>query len=245
MKWVKVLAPAPVLNTADFQSIFCKAMPLNGDGHLEAYEFVALPGMCFKLLSEMDQNILQISYLEYSSSPLFIDRRFCQFLERPIDPLPATWTAASLLERMEKRIGTPYVWGGNWANGIPQMLELYPPRGKILPRIKELWTFRGLDCSGLLFEASSGTTPRNTSALVHYGQSLENDDLLPMDMIVYPGHVLFVRDQDTIIESKSPMGVRIELLKVRLDEILAERKFVRNWLKETDSANSFTIRRFC
>lgn len=250
MKWVEVLVPTPVLNTPDFQSIFGGKsgldIPRNQDGHPEAYEFVALPGMFFSLRAHLDFHILQVESSSYASTPIYIDARFCQIRENMSEsprPLP---TASVLLNRMERRLGTPYVWGGNWAEGVLQLLEYYKPKGTLDPRIEELWLFRGLDCSGLLFEASMGSTPRNTSELILFGHSLKTDSLLPMDMIIYPGHVLFVRDQETIIESKSPFGVRIQPLQKRLDELLAEKAFVRNWETERfDPKKSFTIRRFC
>ncbi len=249
MNWIEVIAPAPVLNTPDFRSVFGGEsgfdIPRDSFGHPAAYEFVALPGMRFSVVASVDPHILQIAAPTYSSKPLYIDQRFC----RPCDGLKTygepSFSAAELLEKMEKRLGLPYVWGGNWSEGIPQVLDYYKPAGNLDSRVEELWTFRGLDCSGLLFEATLGKTPRNTSALVLYGRPLANDDLRPMDMIVYPGHVLFVRDRDTIIESKSPFGVRIQPLKKRMDEILVEREFVRNWDLQTDPNRSFTIRRFC
>jgi hypothetical protein len=250
MKWLEVVKPAPVLNCPDFTSIFGGKsgveIPRNQDGHPESYEFVALPGMYFLVISQIDLYIFQIEALEYTFDPLYIDIRFCQMQEWIEKKQPPRFTASYLLQQMEKRIGTPYLWGGNWADGIPEMLEYYRPSGKLDLRTEALWTFRGLDCSGLLFEASLGSTPRNSSALVLYGHSIEMQRLRAMDMIVYPGHVLFVLDEKTIIESKSPFGVRIQPLQKRLDEILLERKFVQHWEKgQLDPAHSFTIRRFC
>lgn len=250
MKWFKIVTPAPVLNTSDFAAVFggksgCE-IPINEQGHPPSYEFVALPRMYFSLTAEVSEYVIQVQCPEYSSQPYYLDRRFgqivdCNLAEEPMGQLEA----GALLAYMESRLGTAYVWAGNWAEGIPKLLELYKPTKQLDPRTEILWTFRGLDCSGLLFEASSGRTPRNSTLLVHYGKPLETDELRPMDMIVYPGHVLFVRDSETIIESKSPYGVRIYSLKDRLAEIKQERTYVRHWSKETDPTKSFTIRRFC
>jgi hypothetical protein len=244
MKFFKVLSPAPVLNSSNFDLIFSPKIPTDENGHPQSYEFVALTGMCFQIIAEMPNHILEITYPEYGSKPLYIDRRFGVItFDSPQNPLKPL-LASQLLEFMEQMVGVSYVWGGNWSQGIPEMLNLYKPVETLDPRTKELWMFKGVDCSGLLFEASNWQTPRNTSALIDFGMSIDTEYLCSMDMIVYPGHVLFVRDEETIIESKSPFGVRIQSLVDRLDEIQAERSYVPHWSKETDPATSFTIRRF-
>ena len=114
---------------------------------------------------------------------------------------------------------------GNWARGVPEMLAYYPPQPPLDKKIETLWTLQGLDCSGLLFEATNGATPRNTSQLLKFGRSLlPSEQLKPLDMIIYPGHVLFVRDENTIIESKSPFGVRICSLIQRVKELSQTRQ---------------------
>jgi hypothetical protein len=203
--------------------------------------------MRFPLLQELPSSIVQIGWPEYDVKPLYIDRRFTGPCLNPLQKREFTLSAQALLEHMERRVGVSYVWGGNWAEGISEMLDFYPPPKKLSPRMEELWTFRGLDCSGLLFEASNGLTPRNTSHLVHFGTSLDSEDfseLLPMDLILYPGHVLFVRDSETVIESKSPLGVRIYPLVERLQEIQRKRTYIKNWTRGIDPNSHFTIRRF-
>jgi hypothetical protein len=248
MQWLKVKKPTPVLNTPNFCEVFSgKSLPVSDQGHLLYFEFVAIPGMHFQFLKKTSPYIIEVQWAKYDVKPLYIDCRFVTHCSNPLEKKESLYSAPSLLAHMQKRIGTPYLWGGNWAEGIPEVIELYPPSEKLSSHMKKLWTFRGLDCSGLLFEASNGATPRNTSSLVNYGKPLDSENfsnLLPMDMIVYPGHVLFVVDSKTIIESKSPFGVRYCLLNKRLEEIFQERKFVRVWDNSTDSSSSFTIRRF-
>lgn len=244
MSYLLVQTAAPVLNTSDFSTVFCDQIPLNDKGLPHHYEFVALPGMVFKVTRLWNDTIAEIHWPEYSSQPLFTDLRFCSFIDTPPVSLKKTFQAKDILQKMERRIGVPYVWGGNWAEGIPEMLDYYPPSQALSPRMKKLWTFCGLDCSGLLFEATLGATPRNTSQLVKFGNPVSLNDLQPLDMIVYPGHVLFVRDAKTTIESRSPHGVLIAPLEERLREILEKRTLVETWTSGTDPSRYFTLRRF-
>src|SRR5690606_36153514 len=117
-----------------------------------------------------------------------------------------------------------------------------------------LWTLKGVDCSGLLYEASQGASPRNTQDLIHFGNALLIERktpveiaslLLPMDMVVWPGHVWFVLDKDHSIESKSPFGVIQRPLQKRLEETCKERAGIHAWPEKFNPESYFTIRRFC
>jgi hypothetical protein len=249
MSWIEIESAAPVLNTPDFPSVFGGlydgSIPLSALGHPEQFEFVALKSMKFKALETKWPHILQIYYPSYSKAPLYIDQRFCRNSSAPQESSPISLSRNSVLSHMEARLGTPYVWGGNWALGVPQMLTYYPPQKPLQPSMITLWTLQGLDCSGLLFEASGGITPRNTSHLIQYGRSLKpGESLEPLDMIIYPGHVLFVRDHLTIIESKFPFGVRICCLKSRIQELTKTYTFVLDWNPKIHTNKHFTIRRF-
>ncbi len=249
MYWIEVTTPTPVLNTPDFQSVFGgtsgNRIPLGSCGFPESFEFVALKHMRFEVLDQIGPHILQIQWPPYSVDPLYIDQRFCRPTVLSDSPSLTQFSATTILQHMESKVGTPYVWGGNWASGVPEMLIYYPPQKPLDKPTEILWTLKGLDCSGLLFEATAGTTPRNTSHLLQYGRSLSpSESLKPLDMIIYPGHVLFVRDKHTIIESKFPFGVRICPLKLRLDEISQTRNLVLGSYLPENKNSYFTIRRF-
>jgi hypothetical protein len=247
--WIEITTPTPVLNTSDFAAVFGGAsgssIPLNEFGHPHHFEFVALKHMQFEVLDQVGPNIYQIRWPKYSESPLYLDQRFCRsIICHTQQHSNVFFSAQSILNHMENRVGTSYVWGGNWANGIPEMLVYYPPKKSLDGQMQTLWTLQGLDCSGLLFEATGGASPRNTTHLLQCGRSLSaNEPLQPLDMIIYPGHVLFVRDQTTIIESKSPFGVRICPLEKRIYEISQHRKFISEWNSNIDGNSHFTIRR--
>lgn len=257
MKRIQIERPAPVVNIADFHLVFGGRsgveIPLNEKGHPHHFEWVALPGMEFEVAEERvianNIRIYQILCPSYPASTLYIDSRFCgKTNAQPFHMLSVQEAA----QRMESLIGTPYVWGGNWHQGIPEMLEYYPPHGTIDNKTRTLWTLSGVDCSGLLFEVFNGATPRNTSQLIRYGDpvpiaGLSRDQirslLKPMDLILYQGHVLYVLDENHIIESKSPFGVITRNLIERLDEIMSERTGVNAWSESIASGLQFLIRR--
>ncbi len=115
--------------------------------------------------------------------------------------------------------------------------------------MRTLWALKGVDCSGLLYEATDGFTPRNTSDLVHYGSpvSIENKSVgeiqrivKPLDLIVWKGHVVIVVDSEKTIESRHLHGVVIAPLKERLEEVLQTRTPKNSW----SDGNHFVIRRW-
>ena len=96
----------------------------------------------------------------------------------------------------------------------------------------------GVDCSGLLYEATNGFTPRNTSALLHFGKNVSIAGksrqaitalLQPLDLLVWPGHVIIVIDGGNAIESRlvcqePDKGVRIRPLADAMSEIMKKRR---------------------
>lgn len=251
---IQTIKPTPVLNTPDFSFAFGgktgNQIHATEKGHPYHYEFVALKGTRFQVEEILSEICFRVSCSFYPGE-LFIDRRFTKPAKKSSSPLLPPLNV--ILKRMKKLLGIPYVWGGNWSTGIPETLSFYPPKAPLDPRTEIIWTFRGLDCSGLLFEAARGATPRNTSQLLNFGKALKISNLtsnqmasivLPLDMIIYPGHVLFVLDSCTTIESKSPFGVTCGNLKCRLEEILSEKKPVDDLPENANASNFFQIRRF-
>lgn len=248
---IEILTPAPVLNTSDFFFAFGgkngSEIPLNEKGLPYCFEFVALKGMVFEVLESIakgNTEIYRIFCHFYPIQPLFLDSRFAKRAAavRPSKTLPPPHI---ILNRMVEMTGTPYVWGGNWKGGIPELLEYYPSKKILDEKTSILWTLNGVDCSGLLFNATEGATPRNTSELIHFGSTVPLvSPLQPLDMIVYPGHVVFVKDEKTTIESKFPFGVIERNLATRIWECEVKRKRVENWTQEVDPLKHYIVRRF-
>ncbi len=247
--------PTPVLNTKDFKAIYGRTtLPLDEQGLLRGVETVALPGTKFEILEVCSEGICRVRTSAYPGEQLFVDRRFLMpaeehTLERS-SKLPEKEILISALANLA---GKPYVWGGNWSRGVPQMLDLYPPSSPIDETTRIHWTASGVDCSGLLYEATDGYTPRNTAQLVHFGMPVwiqENgiyrlcEEVQALDLIVWVGHVIIVLDSQTAIESRGGAGVVMTPLKERLAEILRERRPVDDWVAAAALGPRFIIRRW-
>ena len=248
--------PTPILNTPDFRQVFGgedgASLPLDTQGLLRAVETVALPQTKFEILEQSSEHILRIKTLDYSGDSLYVDSRFLSFTQphaperKRICPIPEL-----LMHRLKRLSGAIYVWGGSWP-GIPSMLDLYPPAKALDEKIFKTWTFQGVDCSGFLYWATDGYTPRNTSELISFGRSLPIEGksleeiqklLKPLDLIVWKGHVVIVVNQNETIESRAGFGVVTLPLLTRLEEISRDlkRRPVSKW---TDLDPCFVINRW-
>jgi len=264
--------PAPVLNTPDFASVFGgrdgKTLRLDPSGLIREVEFVALPGTAFRIeesLKRGGQTIYRVTTDDYpypTKSGYFIDSRFVRTTGTHPPPrdrlLPSK---QKVIENLLAARGSRYVWGGNRRAGIPQLLSFYPPASSssLSPAAADLWELRGVDCSGLLYEATGGYTPRNTSALVEYGRplpisGLDTERIIrrvePLDLIVWSGHVMILLDRKRVIESRlDPSGKGGGVIVRPLREALMELLKGRVPLDEYPSAavkgvKGFVIRRW-
>jgi hypothetical protein len=233
---------APVLNTDNFKACFGgktgDALALDTQLLLRPVETVLFPYSKVQLLEKRGASpIWRIRTNEYCCEyPIYIDERFvarvpASFPERN----RPTLTREKILQRLKEQIGARYIWGGNWPQGIPQLLHWYKPSVKkesLENFVYNTWQLKGVDCSGLLYFACHGSTPRNTSELISWGKGVPiagKDSaalatlLHPLDLLVWKGHVVIVMDDGTTIESKGEQGVVVSDLKTRLQEILKER----------------------
>lgn len=236
--------PTPVFNTPDIANIFGgsdgTALRLDPCGQIRELEFVAFPGSVFRIESGIKGTravVYRVTTDEYpypTEKGYFIDGRFVKTTDvEPPARMPRLPAKAEILNNLLADRGSKYVWGGNFHRGIPQMFAMFPPRpGQPVPEeTGKLWQLRGVDCSGLLYEATGGYTPRNTSALINYGSpvkiaGLNADQIVekaePLDLIVWNGHVMIILDRDRVIESRLDCGGNNGGVKVRpLREALA------------------------
>lgn len=265
-RYARAEKPTPVLNTPDFRSAFGgadgKTLARDEQGLIRAVEFIALPGTVFYIENAFNINgalIYQVNTADYppQKTGLFIDSRFVSLSQQPLPPRTASVPSKNkILNRMAANHGARYVWGGNIAQGIPELLKFYAPSGPITNEAASMWSLQGVDCSGLLYEAADGATPRNTSDMIQFGKPVMIEGLSlaqiaakvkPLDLIVWKGHVIYVLDQSNTIESClgcSPSGgVTIRNLPAVLEEVMRSRKPVNDYYQSA-VAERFVIRRF-
>jgi hypothetical protein len=238
--------PTPVFNTPAIASCFAgDALPLDEQGLLRTVETVLFPGTPIELLEEHHPHVWEIKTAAYPYPHLFIDDRFVTKIETVfvgrIATLPSCENILHTLSQLEK---TRYIWGGNWPSGIPLLSEIYPCKSKD-PLIQDTRQLRGVDCSGLLYYATGGCTPRNTSSLLNFGKGIEIEgketseileQLQPLDILVWKGH------PKTTIESRLPEGVIKCDAYERLSQIMSKRRALNKW--EEGGNPAFVARRW-
>jgi hypothetical protein len=188
-----------------------RELKLDKSGLIREMEFIAYPNTVFEILEVIpkdDYSIYRITTEDYpyNSADLFIDSRFVNTL----DTLPEQRELIlpqkeDILAKLNSLDGYGYMWGGNYGDGISQLLEFYQPAVRTGCTVhKDLWALKGVDCSGLIYQATNGSTPRNTSTLINYGEGLDiagksaseiASMLQPLDLIVWSGHVIIVFDE--------------------------------------------------
>jgi hypothetical protein len=267
-EYAVVRTPAPVLNTPGFVSVFGgnSGRELKADrcGQVRELEYIALPGTRLTIVKKIRSgttDIFQVVTDEYSAAPgtsLYVDGRFLAFGQTLPEPRRVTLPPReNIIASLRAEVGNSYVWGGNMPEGVPELAEWFY-RGVRSDDVARL-TLAGLDCSGLLYHATGGWTPRNTSQLVGYGkgvavagkQPAEIAALLePLDLIVWNGHVVIVLDRQTTIESRlvcgSPGngGVVMTPLVQRIGEVMRTRRPVNAWPAGKKRNDIFVVRRW-
>ncbi len=269
-RFAVAVGPVPVLNTPDPRAVFGgrdgRTLAVDRCGQLRALEFVALPGTLFTILEELTMTqgrIYRVTSVDYpypTRSGYYIDSHLVHLQETRLPErarrLPGR---EEIVARLEGMAGLPYVWGGNIPTGVEVLLRLYPPASPLDQAGLQRWQLYGVDCSGLLYAATDGFTPRNTSSLVGYGSPVAVagrpvqqivDRLAPLDLIVWPGHVLVVLDRERVIESRldcghPERGVVISPLRERLKGIMATRRPVDRLSADPGkTAREFVVRRW-
>lgn len=259
---------APLLNTPDFSPVFGgkdrRSLKSDRCGQVRELEYIALPGTVFRILEKLRRGATTVYRVESEEYPapagirLYLDSRFVG-----LESAPPPQRTRVLPEReqvvaaLKGSLGSGYVWGGNLQAGVPQLEEWF--YAGISPDDRGRLTLAGLDCSGLLYQATGGWTPRNTSQLITYGQPVaitgrtaaEIARLLePLDLIVWNGHVIIVLDHQTVIESRLECGkpgnggVVATPLKQRLAEIMRTRRPIDSWPADGKRRDSFVVRRW-
>lgn len=254
----------PVLNTYDQFLVFGgtdgSSVKLDNRGLIGEMEFIAFPGTVFNIIEIVDFQDRGLKYFKVKTDDyqyngdFYIDSRFVNtYDEKPNGRIIEKPNQSDVVKFMKSLIGYPYMWGGNYADGIYTMLNYYQPKSEIDTRTKNLWILKGVDCSGLLYQSTAGFTPRNTSSLLNFGEAVNIEDkpieeiiptLKPLDLMVIKGHVIIVLDENTTIESSPDKGVHTSELKIRLSRIMEDFKPVNEFGKRMWKNKEFVIRRW-
>ena len=254
----------PVLNTYDYFIVFGgndgSTVKLDNRGLIGEMEFIAFPGTVFNIIEIVEFQDKGLKYYKVKTDDyqyngdFYVDSRFVNTTyEKPNGRIIENPIQSDVVNFMKSLIGYPYMWGGNYADGIYSMLEFYKPKSEIDTKTKNQWILKGVDCSGLLYQSTGGYTPRNTSSLLNFGESVNIEDktlediiplLRPLDLIVIKGHVVIVLDENTAIESSPDKGVHTSELKARLSRIMEDFKPVNEFGKRAWRDKEFVVRRW-
>lgn len=253
----------PVINTKNFSSVYGgkdgKSLKRSKNGLIKELEYVAYPGSIFEILDEYKKDnysIYKIYTDEYDISELdielFIDSRFVEITyQKPEKRKIDVPSKSKIYDYLDKSVGSLYVWGANNIDGVKEMFDFYPPKGDLGNKESNEWELKGVDCSGLIYEATNGFTARNTHQMVYMGEGVNIGGMTakqiakivkPLDIIVWKGHVILVYDNETTIESSFSAGcvVKKDLVSV-LSKLMQKRTPVNEW---GNGGNVFVVRRW-
>lgn len=264
-KYIVTTSATPVLGSPDFKAQFgwTDGVTLNFDRfwEIDAVEFIAFENTVFELKNTLGNNIYEVATADYPvENALYIHKNFVWDISRvePDARLRILPSKEKILENLISMQWSDYVWGGNDPKGIPQILEIYPPAAEINALKSQQWQLEWVDCSGLIYAATDGYTPRNTSWLVNYWEALDIADknldqiipmLEPLDIIVWRGHMLVVYSETETIESavsftdsKLKPWVQIRDIQDSLWEIMQSRVPVNNYYASSHSRPFVIVR---
>lgn len=254
-RYAVAVTATPVLNTPDFAGTFSGKVKLDPCKGVRPVEFVAFPGTLFRIEGEQEKDgvkVYRVTSNDYpypTKSGLFVDARFLEQVEgTPRERQRILPEPAEIRKRLLAAVGRPYVWGGNFKEGVPLLRTLYPQGDPLY----------GVDCTGLLYEATDGYTPRNSSYLTRYGKGVKvaglsaaqiAQKLEPLDLVVYKGHVMMVLDEDSIIQSVmgcdgGKKGVVLSSKEETLKKLMRTREPVDRYPKGSAGEKSFVVRRW-
>ena len=196
----------------------------------------------------------------WESDWYFLDSRLVKKEEsKPAEVIHTLPSMSEIYKTLIAAIDSQYIWWGSYYQGIPEMNDLYPTPSDVQLSTGEQQykILQGTDCSGLLWQATNGYTPRNTRWLLTFWDSVAiswhtvneiTKMVKPLDLIVWAWHVIIILDNEHAIESiwkaNFEWGVEIVDLKERLEDIFTRRQPVNEWSEsELPDKEKFVIRR--
>lgn len=273
-KYAIAVLPTPVLNTSDFPGVFGgedgSTLRLDEKGQIKELELICLPETVFRIEETIEKNgitVYKVTTNDYpypTSQGHFVDSRFVKIVEmQPPERPKKLPSKPTIIQNLLSAGSSNYLWGGSYKGGIPQILSFYKPASSLPSDVQDKWILEGFDCSGLLYYATNGYTPRNTSSLVNYGKpipiaGLKVEEIIqklePLDIIVWVGHVTVILDKENAIVGCLDCGkyerglqerFRIRQTKEVLAEIMKRRVPVDSYNQRLEGEKKeFVIRRW-
>jgi len=251
MKYVSAKTYTPVFSIPDIYKVLSELdsdVKTDKKGLIPEVSFIAPPGKEFEILEETEINgytILKVKPVD-SEKIYYVDSRFLEQSDGE-GIIKGKLSKEEIIRNLKAMEGYPYEYGGATANGVWKLESMYDIKG-----LNEKWKPKGLDCSGLIYQATNGAIPRSSSEIVKYGEGLDIegkklDDIIdmlePLDIIGYPGHVLIVIDRKSVMESSPKKGVRILQADTRIKQLMKDRKPV-NDVEGENKNKIFVVRRW-
>lgn len=218
--------PTPVFSEPDIPALF-NIIEQDGENIIEGIDdwasfdplqTILIKGEVLEIHNELefgDKTVYEITAEAYpSEDKLYILAEFAQVLSSKLDTRDSrNYSKDDIIENLKEWEGSPYFWGGSLKEGLIEMLDIMPPSLELNELRNSQYTLVGGDCSGILYDATDGATPRNTSDLVSFGDPVEIegksidkivDSLELLDMIVWQGHSAYVIEID---EEEGPIVI--------------------------------------
>ncbi len=275
--------PTPLLSTHEWDAVFGgedgKTLKYDRFGEVDELVFIAPKGTPLTLQRQIRKTTRKGTdtlYYKVSSdlytgtTPLWVDGRFLDIRESKAVFKPAQPTPAAMLLSLRSYEGLPFTWHGSHADGIPELLDFYPPEETLSDRMKGDWTFKGFDSAGLLFAASEATSPAEMIGYESFGDSVymdlsrlkipEGEDpkvlkantlmkfLRPLDVIRFNDRFWVVLDKNQVIQTRyrSKFGGQVEISNLfdTAFGLLDQASWVENPSSIEDPKKAFFVRRF-
>ncbi len=254
MKFAIAALPTPIFNDPSLDEFLGHkngSLSINQKGRLAYLEMIAFEGTFFSVHEAVTSYVYRVTTEEYPAQyPLYVDCRSLKSIPEIPTQKKTCPPKEKILEILLLQKGRPYLWGGNLGKPLSIMQDWYPSPFPLSPYEQMVKTFNGIDCSGLIYLASGGYTPRNTSAMVGFGRAVQIErkpysswNLQPLDLILDLGHVAIVIDDTWSIQSKEKMGVFLIRTKDLIDSLL-RRKTPKDHWDSIEMDEIFHIRRF-
>ncbi len=183
--YAKTILPTPLfwlpVDQVDINKILggkgTTGLKLNGNNLIMELAVVLPPESPLTLMKKIEKDgftYYQVRTREFDAGRgakvgYFVDARFIQKTDQKLVERPQTLPSfQEIKNNLLAASGTVYIWGGSWYQGIPEIDKLFPSDVQLSSLDQKRKLMQGVDCSGLLYQATNGYTPRNSRSLLTF-----------------------------------------------------------------------------